>query len=40
MVKGFSTVFKHRSESIYFDLEKDPYKSPAVSTDAFTSPAP
>jgi hypothetical protein len=27
MVKDFSTVFKHRSESIYFDLENEPYKS-------------
>lgn len=27
MVKDFSTVFKHRSESIYFDLDNEPYKS-------------
>ncbi len=26
-IKDFSDVFKHRSESIYFDLENDPYKS-------------
>jgi hypothetical protein len=27
MVKDFSTTFRHRSESIYFDLENDPYRS-------------
>ena len=27
MVKDFSDVFRHRSESIYFDLSKDPYDS-------------
>lgn len=27
VVKDFSTVFKDRSESIYYDLSKDPYKS-------------
>lgn len=27
MAKDFSTVFRYRFESIYFDLETDPYKS-------------
>lgn len=27
MVKDFSTTFRHRSESIYFDLGNDPYRS-------------